>query len=194
MADRLQKRRAELDRERQITAMSPVLKGAALVIPQGLLRARTATLSSKPVSGFSEDPAARAIVEHLAMEAVIAHERGLGNTPRDVSAQKKGWDVESRDGTTGHLRFIEVKGRHAAARDVIVTKNEMLASLNLPDAYHLALVLIDEGFAHEPVYVQRFVDREPGFAETAVVFSIDQLQSLSGGGVARRKAQAAATT
>jgi hypothetical protein len=27
----------------------------------------------------------------------MAHERALGNLPRDVSAEKKGWDVESRD-------------------------------------------------------------------------------------------------
>ena len=48
----------------------------------------------------------------------------LGNEPRDVSAEKKGYDIESRDPRAGHLRFIEVKGRHADGRDVIVTKNE----------------------------------------------------------------------
>ena len=80
--------------------------------------------------------------------------------------KKKGWDVESRDTSTGHLRFIsEVKGRHTDARDVIVTKNEILASLNAPDAFHLALVTVENGFAHQPVYVQRFFHRELGFAE-----------------------------
>jgi hypothetical protein len=58
---------------------------------------------------------------------------------------------------------------------VIVTKNEILASLNAPDAFILALVRVDGGFAHEPVYVQRFFKRELGFAETAVVFDINQL-------------------
>lgn len=81
------------------------------------------------------------------MEAVIDYERALGNVPRDVSAEKKGWDIESRDAQTSHLRFIEVKGRHADARDVIVTKNEILASLNAPDAFHLALVTVENGFA-----------------------------------------------
>ena len=50
----------------------------------------------------------------------MAAERRLGCQPRDVSGEKKGWDIESRDGKTGHLRFIEVKGRHADARDVSV--------------------------------------------------------------------------
>ena len=67
----------------------------------------------------------------------------MGNEPRDVSAEKKGWDIESRDPRAGHLRFIEVKGRHADARDVIITKNEILASLNAPDAFILALVQVD---------------------------------------------------
>ena len=43
----------------------------------------------------------------------MTHERNLGHTPIDVSAQKEGWDIESRDGAGGPLRLIEVKGRHA---------------------------------------------------------------------------------
>ncbi len=62
----------------------------------------------------------------------MAHECSLGHTPMDVSAQKKGWDIESRDGACGPRRLIELKGRHADARDVIITKNEILASLTLP--------------------------------------------------------------
>jgi hypothetical protein len=42
----------------------------------------------------------------------------------------------------------------------------------------LALVRFDQGFAHQPIYVQRFFLRELGFAETAVVFNIDDLLSL----------------
>ena len=101
------------------------------MIPGGLLKARVATTrtpEAKP-DGFSEDPDARAMIEKLAMDAVMAAERMLGNEPRDVSAEKKGYDIESRDPRAGHLRFIEVKGRHADGRDVIVTKNEILAAL-----------------------------------------------------------------
>ena len=113
------------------------------------------------------------------MAAVMAAETALGNLPKDVSAEKKGYDIESRDPRSGMLRFIEVKGRHADGREVIITKNELLASLNAPDAFFLALVRVDNGFAQEPVYVQRFFKRELGFAETAVVFDFDDLVSIS---------------
>lgn len=178
MVDRLHKRQGELDRERQISALPPVLKGAVLVIPAGLLRARAEAATGTP-GRFSDNLDARREVEAAAMAAVMAHERALGNEPVDVSDQKRGWDIESRDGTSGELRFIEVKGRHADARDVILTKNEILASLNAPDAFHLALVAVSDGFAHQPNYVQRFFQRELGFAETAVVFNIADLLSLA---------------
>ena len=96
------------------------------------------------------------------MEAVIAAERMLGNEPRDVSAENKGYDIESRDPRAGQLRFIEVKGRHAGSRDVIVAKNELLAALNAPEAFILAIVGVVGGFAGEPVYVRRFFERELG--------------------------------
>ena len=52
---------------------------------------------------------------------------------------------------SGHLRFIEVKGRHADGRDVIVTKNEILASLNAPDAFILAIVRVVMAFTRAGV-------------------------------------------
>ena len=45
------------------------------------------------------------------MDAVMAAERRLGYVPRDVSAEKLGYDIESAVPGTGRLRFIEVKGR-----------------------------------------------------------------------------------
>jgi superfamily II DNA or RNA helicase len=179
LVERLHRRQSELDRERQISAVPPVLKGAALVIPAGLLKAKTveAPAAGKP-DGFTEDPIARAETERLAMEAVFAAERALGHEPRDVSAEKKGWDIESRNLKAGHLRFIEVKGRQAEGREVILTKNEILASLNAAEAFILAIVQVDGGFAREPVYVRKFFSRELGFAETAVVFNVSDLLSL----------------
>jgi superfamily II DNA or RNA helicase len=179
LLERLHKRQEELDRERQITALPPALKGAALIIPNGLLRARRSPSAQPAAEGFCEDPQARAAIEKAAMDAVMAAERIHGYEPRDVSAEKKGYDIESGDPRSGHLRFIEVKGRHANARDVIITKNEILASLNAPEAFFLALVRVENGFARQPVYVQRFIKRELGFAETAVVFNFDDLISLA---------------
>ncbi len=181
LADRLQKRQEELARERQISALPPVLKGAALVIPKGLLAPPTSTASPVDPPGFSDDPTARAEIEKLAMAAVMAAETTLGNLPKDVSAEKRGYDIESRDPRSGVLRFIEVKGRSADGREVILTKNELLASLNAPDTYYLVLVRVDGGYAQEPLYVQRFFARELGFAETAVVFDFADLESLAFG-------------
>jgi hypothetical protein len=109
------------------------------------------------------------------MEAVFAAERALGHEVWDVSAEKKGWDIESRNPLGGHLRFIEVKGRHVDGDLIMLTKNELLASLNSPDAFILAIVQVDAGFARQPVYVRRFFQRELGFAETAVAFDVNQL-------------------
>ena len=158
LLDRLHTRQQELDRERQITALPPVLKGAALVIPAGLLAAITSS-EALPPPGLAQSAEARAEVERAAMEAVMEAERRMGFEPRDVSAENKGWDIESRDPGSGHLRFIEVKGRHGEAREVNVTKNEILASLNAPEAYYLALVRVEGDFANTPIYVQRFFQR-----------------------------------
>lgn len=61
---------------------------------------------------------------------------------------------------------------------MIVTKNEILASLNAPDVFHLALVTVENGFAHQPIYIQHFFQRELGFAETAIVFNLADLLSM----------------
>jgi superfamily II DNA or RNA helicase len=178
LVERLHTRQEELARERQITALPPVLRGAALIIPKGLLE--VCGQPARPGMRFSEDPNSRAEIEQLAMEAVIAAERALGFEPSDVSAAKRGWDIESRDPRAGHLRFIEVKGRHADGDVIMLTKNELLASLNSPDAFILAIVQIDAGFARTPVYVRRFFQRELGFAETAVAFNVRELLSVGG--------------
>jgi superfamily II DNA or RNA helicase len=179
LTDRLHKRQEELERERQITALPPVLRGAALVIPRGLLAARAEPATARAI-GMAEDASSRAEVERMAMDAVMAAERALGHAPRDVSAEKKGWDIESRHGQSGHLRFLEVKGRHEDGVSVILTKNELLACLNTPDAFILAIVRVAAGFAHQPVYVRRFFDRVLGFAETAVVFDVAELIAQGG--------------
>ncbi len=179
LVDRLHARQEELARERQISALPPVLKGAALVIPKGLLAARRAPTAPQASGGFSENPDARAEIERQAMEAVVAAETRARQSSRWTCRRTRRGGTSKAATPAGHLRFIEVKGRHADARDVIVTKNEILASLNAPEAFHLALVRVEGGFAHAPVYVRRFFQRELGFGETAVVFNIADLISLA---------------
>ena len=104
------------------------------------------------------------------MHAVLERERSLGNEPSDVSAQDRGYDIESREPGTGRLRFIEVKGRRADARTITITRNEMLAAFNTGDSFILAVVLVEGGFVHQPLYVPNpapIFGPEPGFNEVS---------------------------
>jgi hypothetical protein len=110
------------------------------------------------------------------MDAVLAAEHALGREPRDVSSAKVGYDIESRDPKTGHLHFIEVKGRIDGGDTITVTTNEMLVSLNAGDRFVLALVLVVDGsFAHQPVYVRHPFDRAPDPDACSTNFILDRL-------------------
>ena len=74
--------------------------------------------------------------------------------PYDVSAENRGYDIESRDRKTDALRFIEVKGRQADARAVTITRNEMLAALNAAHSFDLAVVLVKGDLVFEPLYAR----------------------------------------
>jgi len=112
LSARMQKRLAELDQERLITASPPVIVGGALVVPRGLLDALL-DQSADP----SADALARKRIEEIAMRAVMETERELGYLPQDLSAAKVGYDIESwvppelRGSDGSSLRFLEVKGR-----------------------------------------------------------------------------------
>lgn len=171
LSDRLRVRLAELDAERTISALPPEVKGAALIIPAAML----APAAPSTASMVAEDPHDRAECERLAMESVMAAERAAGRIPIDVSAQKVGYDIESRDPSTGEPRFIEVKGRHEDGEVIIVTRNEILTALNAGDRFWLALVRVSGGYATQPQYLQQPFSKEPDFASTAVVYSIGEL-------------------
>ncbi len=109
------------------------------------------------------------------MNAVIAAERRLGFEPRDVSDDKCGYDVESRDPShDARLRFIEVKGRAKGAETVTVTKNEILTGLNKPEQFILALAEVD-GDDVDVCYVRRPFGREPDFGVTSVNYKLAEL-------------------
>jgi hypothetical protein len=83
----------------------------------------------------------------------------LGFEPVDREFEKLGYDIESRDPKSGHLRFIEVKGRDADADTITVTKNEILYSLNQPDRFILAMVEFHDGANHSVHYLRRPFER-----------------------------------
>ena len=173
---RLHKRMQELEEERQLSPLPPVVVGGALILPIGLLNLLLGTTAPPGPALFAKQTKE---IERLAMEAVMRFERELGNEPRDVSKDNLGYDIESRSPQTGHLLFIEVKGRANGADTVTVTRNEMLTALNKPDEWRLAIVLVD-GDACKPLYVERPFSREPQFAETSANFAIRRLVQLDG--------------
>ena len=167
---RLAHRLAELEQERQLSALPPVVVGGALVVPEGLLAHLAGERQAAPEVFARETQR----VEALAMQAVMHTERRLGGEPRDVSRENYGWDIESRDPVTGRLRFIEVKGRVQGVRTVTITKNEILAGLNKPEAFILALVEVD-GDATTCRYLRGPFQREPDFGVTSVNYDLVEL-------------------
>jgi len=167
---RLEKRLAELNQERQLSAMPPVVIGGALVVPEALVK------SLRPEASTTVDITAgnNAAVEQLAMAAVIEAERRLGHEPHDVSQDNCGYDIESRVPGTGKLRFIEVKGRAAGAETVTVTRNEILTALNKPDDFILAIVEVN-GDSATPRYVRRPFQKEPDFGAASVNYRLAEL-------------------
>ena len=170
LTSRLQKRMEELAQERRVSPLPPNVIGGAMVIPMGLIN-RLGGASSKPDT-FARETAR---VEAAAMKTVMDAERSLGFAPSDVSADKCGYDVESKvPGNDGHLRFIEVKGRVKGAETITVTKNEILTALNKPEQFILAIVEVD-GEVATPCYVRQPFSREPDFAVTSVNYKLSEL-------------------
>lgn len=168
---RLHKRMKELEQERHISAAPPVILGGALVIPMGLLN----KLQNKTPNLFARMTKE---VEDAAMLAVMRNERDLGFTPKDVSRDKLGWDIESEAGE-GKLRFIEVKGRIEGATTVTVTRKEILAALNKPDDFILAVVEVafdgNNAKGNSPKYVKKPFQREPDFGAVSVNYELAEL-------------------
>ena len=182
LTDRLELRLADIERQRDIAPLPPDVCGAALVVPAKLLGDGHADEVSKTKGEDAADVLSRAEVEAKAMDAVMARERNLGCEPSDISSENRGYDIESRDPETGGLRFIEVKGRRADARAVTITRNEMLAALNAADAFILALVLVEAGHVHQPLYVPNpgpLFGAEPEFNEVHRAISVESIQAAA---------------
>ena len=171
LASRLQKRMSDLQLERQLSPLPPIIMGGALIVPAGLLR----RFQGEPVSVADMFAKETKRVELLAMGAVMHAEIALGHTPRDVSADKCGYDIESTDGKTSRLRFIEVKGRMAGAETVTVTRNEVVTGINSAQQYVLAIVEVDGDSVKTPIYVRQPFEKEPDFEATSVNYRLADL-------------------
>ena len=67
------------------------------------------------------------------------------------------------------------RGRISGAPAITVTRNEILYSLNKPDAYILAIVEFLDGDHHRVHYLRSPFQREPDFGVTSVNYSFAEL-------------------
>ncbi|WP_354253523.1 helicase-related protein [Arthrobacter sp. UYEF21] len=132
---RLERRLQELDADASLSVRPPVVAGAALVIPKGLLE-RLQGQRTQPVATYANETT---FVERRAVEAVMAAERTQGRVPKEMPHNNPGYDIRSVT-PGGTVLKIEVKGRISGADDFTITHNEVLTAKNLGDDYRLALV------------------------------------------------------
>jgi len=177
LSARLEAREKELESQRHIVSVTPRVIGGALVVPAGWFAEHQ---GQAPPAAFCADAAARARIERIAMQTVMDAERALGNQPRDDSALKCGYDITSRPPAQTEVlpddRLIEVKGRAKGATTITLTKNEIIAALNKPEQFWLAIVLVGEDDSVDgPYYLQGPVTQAPDWAEVSKNLELTEL-------------------
>jgi len=131
---RLERRREELEKERQCMIGDIQFLGRAWVLPHP-------ERTSPRISPMVKDDK----IEKIAIEAVISYEREHGREPESVEDQNRGFDLISRKPhpedpkTATEVRFIEVKGRSAIG-EVALTTNEYKTAERLKSDYWLYVV------------------------------------------------------
>jgi superfamily II DNA or RNA helicase len=178
LAARLKRRMAELNKEEQLRALPPVVVGATLVVPGGLIRQLRGEAATAPERRAVDTTA----VDRRAVAAVLATERRLGRDPEELPHNNPGYDIRSRT-PDGHLLFIEVKGRISGGETVTVTRNEILHGRNSPDRWLLALVEVrPDGTEDVRYYRKPFVEisDDMHFAETSRTFNWEKMWQAAG--------------
>jgi len=131
---RLERRQAELEKERQCMIGDVQHIGQAWVLPHP-------ERSSPKIAPMVSDPE----IERIAVEHVIAHERARGWQVESVEKDNRGFDLISRrphpedPNTAIEVRFIEVKGR-AGVGEIALSANEFRTSERLKKDYWLYAV------------------------------------------------------
>ncbi|SDX45252.1 helicase-related protein [Thiocapsa roseopersicina] len=184
LGSRLESRKKELQSMRHVVSGTPVVLGAALIVPAGLM---STLRGEEPVDSvaatFAVDAQARARIERIAMDAVRRTEEAHGCRVVDVSADKCGWDLTAYppvlDGKQPEPRHIEVKGRVKGASTVTVTRNEMLYGLNQAEKFVFAIVLVDGDGYDGPYYIRNLFLQEPAFGVASVNYKLNELISMA---------------
>ena len=126
---RLERRRAELGRQRSLSLQGVERMASVLVLPHPEREA-------PDVRNLRSD----AETEMAAMRVVIERETALGRQVFDVHEKNLGYDVTSLDLQSGELRLIEVKGLAAPAGVICLTPNEKRVAEDRRDCYWLYVV------------------------------------------------------
>lgn len=103
----------------RLRANLPDILSSALVVPAPVAVIDRETKALKKGIPMRRDDE----VERIAMDIVMAYERGRGWTPYDVSHDGEHYDIRS-ESPTGEKRFIEVKGR-AHSGPIMLTGPEL---------------------------------------------------------------------
>lgn len=131
---RLERRRDELQQERRCTITDIHHHGRAWALPHP-------ERTSPRIAPMVRDEE----IEHLAVQAVIAHEEARGWRVESVEAYNRGFDLISRKPhpedpqTAIEVRFIEVKGRSVVG-ELALTTNEYKTAERLKKDYWLYAV------------------------------------------------------
>ncbi len=131
---RLERRKADLEKERQCTVSNIQHLGSAWVLPHP-------AREDPHTKGMVADPE----IERIAVEAVTKYEEARGWKVESVEAENRGFDLLSRKPhpedpeTAIGVRFIEVKGRSHIG-EVALTTNEYKTAERLKGDYWLYVV------------------------------------------------------
>ena len=130
LEERLERRLAELDAATSLSAKPPRIRSRALIVPEALAGGEPGV--------FARDTAE---VDRRAVAAVMAAERALGRSPREMPHSNPGFDISSTD-EAGNRFLIEVKGRIEGAPTFTVTANEVAFARTQAGRHRLALVSV----------------------------------------------------
>jgi hypothetical protein len=134
LIERQERRREDLQRERQLSISEVKNHGRAWVLPHPERK-------SPAFAPMVEDE----YIERIAVQAVIAYEESRGLEVQSVEQEDRGFDLISRrphaedPKTFVEVRFIEVKGR-AGVGEIALTTNEFDTADRLKEDYWLYVV------------------------------------------------------
>jgi len=114
-----------LGKEKSLTMTMPRFMGVIKV-----------TGETKTAAPMVSDPE----IEKIGMQIAMEHERRSGRVPEDVSSENLGFDIRSKDMSSGDVRYIEVKAR-AHKGIVVLTQNEWFKARRFQEDYYLYAVM-----------------------------------------------------